>query len=70
MGQNGQRPQDMSAVTDAEKATARRFADCCYDDSLRMPSRAAMQRLVDLGIVERLAPGCYAETPRLRQLGY
>lgn len=49
---------------------AKRFADCCYDDTLRMPKRALMQRVVECGVVTEIATGIYAETPKLRQLGF
>jgi hypothetical protein len=58
------------ALTDADRAAASCFADCCYDDRLRMPSCSAIARLVKLGVVEVLSPGVYGETPLLRQLGY
>lgn len=56
-------------LTDADLAAARRFADGCYDDSIRRPSDAAMERLVAAGVVERMPQGGWAELPRLRQLG-
>jgi hypothetical protein len=49
-----------------DKAAARQFLNCCYDDTLRMPAKDKMQRLVELGWVERLDNGAYAETPILR----
>ncbi len=54
--------------TDADKAAARRFLDCCYDATLRMPNKSQMARLVSLGWVEHLDNGAYAETPTLRNL--
>lgn len=48
-----------------DKAAARRFLDGCYDDSVRRPSQERMERLIELGWVERV-PGGYAETPVLR----
>jgi hypothetical protein len=60
----------VTAVTVSDLSAASRFADCCYDDRLRMPSREAMERLVELGVVERLETGAYAETALLRRLGF
>lgn len=54
--------------TAADKAAARRFLDCCYDSTLRMPTQQQMARLELLGWVERLDNGAYAETPTLRAI--
>jgi len=56
--------------TEGDRRAAQRFADCCYDDTLRMPTRKAMERLLALGVVVLDRPGAYAETPLLRQLGF
>lgn len=57
------------APTESDHATARRFLDGCYDDSLKRPNRAALERLVALGWIEPLPEGGYAETPALREVG-
>ena len=63
-------PHCRNGLTRADLDAASRFSDCCcYDDRVRMPSTAAMDRLAELGIVEVLKTGVYAETPLLRQLG-
>lgn len=54
------------AVNAADKSTARQFLAYTYDDSLRMPSQAKMERLVELGWVEKLSNGSYAELPVLK----
>lgn len=60
----------VTTVTLSDLSAASRFADCCYDDRLRMPSREAMERPVALGVVEHLETGAYAETALLRRLGF
>lgn len=62
--------QNDSLLSDGETAAAQRFADCCYDEKLRMPSRNMMLRLVKKGIVVELGNGFYEETPKLRELGF
>ncbi|MHD0644163.1 hypothetical protein ACYPKM_00835 [Pseudomonas aeruginosa] len=57
-----------SDATQKDKATARHFLDCCYDDNMRMPNKVDMERLIALGWVERLPAGGYAETPVLRTI--
>lgn len=64
-----QTPND-NLLSEEEMAAARRFADCCYDDKLRMPSRNIMLQLVKKGVVVELRSGYYEETPKLRELGY
>ena len=59
-----------NGLTKSDCLAASRFADCCYDDQVRLPSTAAMDRLAELGIVEVLSPGVYVETSLLRQLGF
>jgi hypothetical protein len=59
---------ETSKVSSRDKAIARQFLNCCYDDALRMPNKADMQRLVDLEWVERLPNGAYAEKAVLRSL--
>lgn len=54
-------------ANDQDKAAARCFLDGCYDDSVRLPSRERLERLIALGWVERV-PGGYAETPILRSI--
>lgn len=56
-------------LSESDMRAARQFADGCYDDSVRRPSAAAMERLERAGVVQRLPRGGWAETPRLRQLG-
>jgi hypothetical protein len=57
-------------LTSSDLAAAGRFADACYDSSVLMPNRSAMERLAAAGVVIRLESGAWAETPRLRQLGF
>ena len=54
-------------ATEQDKSSARHFLDGCYDDSVRLPSKERMERLIALGWVERLPKG-YAETPALRAI--
>lgn len=50
----------------ADAALAQRFADSCYNQDHLAPDRAGMLRLVDLGLVIKIAPGRFAETAALR----
>ncbi|WP_274644569.1 hypothetical protein [Pseudomonas serbica] len=52
--------------TSADKSAARRFLDCCYDESLRIPNADSLERLVRLGWLERLPNGYSAETDVLK----
>lgn len=52
--------------TGADKSAARRFLDCCYDESLTMPNADSLERLVQLGWLERLPNGYFAETDTLK----
>lgn len=54
--------------TGADKSAARSFLDCCYDESLPMPNSDKLERLVQLGWLERLPNGYYAETDTLKNL--
>lgn len=54
--------------TTADKSAAKRFLDCCYDESLPMPNSDSLKRLVLLGWLERLPNGCFAETGALKNL--
>lgn len=56
-------------LSESDMAAARRFAGGCYDDSIGLPSKEAMERLERAGVVQRLPQGGWADTPRLRQLG-
>jgi len=53
-------------ANDQDKAAARRFLGC-YDDSVRLPSKECMERLIALGWIERV-PGGYAETSALQTI--
>lgn len=54
-------------ANEEDKAAARRFLDGCYVNTVRLPSKDRMERLIKLGWVERLLGG-YAETPALRSI--
>jgi hypothetical protein len=54
--------------TKADKSAARRFLDCCYDESLKMPNTGSLERLVSLGWLERLSNGYFAETDVLKNI--
>lgn len=54
--------------TGADKSAARRFLDCCYDESRQMPNADSLERLVQLGWLERLPNGYFAETDTLKNL--
>ena len=47
----------MLTASEKDKATARRFLDGCYEDAVRLPSQAQMERLIALGWVERVPGG-------------
>jgi hypothetical protein len=57
--------------TGADKSAARSFLDCCYDESRQMPNADSLERLVQLvqlGWLERLPNGYFAETDTLKNL--
>lgn len=60
--------QNIILATEFDKSTARCFLACCYDDTLRLPNKEKMDRLIQLGWVERLPIGAYAETSMLRSV--
>lgn len=60
----------MPTLSDADAKLARRFADSVYDENVDPPVRAGMLRLAELGLLEEVAPGQFAETPALRAHGF
>lgn len=54
--------------TKADKSAARSFLDCCYDESRQMPNADSLERLVQLGWLERLPNGFFAETDTLKNI--
>lgn len=60
--------ESVNQATEHDKSTARCFLACCYDDTLRLPNKEKMDRLIQLGWVERLPIGAYAETSMLRSV--
>jgi hypothetical protein len=56
-------------MNDTDALLARRFVDGIYQ-TIHSLDRAEMLRLVELGLIEEFRPGQFAETPKLRALGY
>jgi hypothetical protein len=71
------RPSRVAPKSDAhdelsseDHALAARFSDSCYGGNVEPPDRKGMLRLAELGIVEEVERGKFAETPKLRELGF
>lgn len=50
-----------------DKAAARQFLDGCYDDTVPRLNKVRLERLIELGWIERVKGG-YAETRKLRSI--